>query len=278
MKTSNQNLHDEAQFHDEWADSVDITKIDVRQMCEACTAPELRYIRATLGDLHGKRLLDVGCGLGEAGVYFATLGAQVTLTDLSAGMLRAAERLAVHHGVSVRIHQGAAETLKPQNDELFDIIYVGNAFHHIDITKTLDQLLPLLRPDGVLVSWDPMLYNPLIQLYRRLAKKVRTEEEHPLKAADVRLITCRFEQADTKFFWLFTQAVFIAMFALQWRHPGKERYWKKVIEEANRWAPIYQPLEFLDRIVLCVFPFLGWLCWNVVIVARRPRYITRLRK
>jgi len=271
MKDSNQRLHDEESFHDEWASSVDVTKIDVRQMCEACTAPEMRYIRRALGDLKGKRVLDVGCGLGEAGVYFATLGAQVTLTDLSAGMLRAAERLATHHDVCVLTHHGAIETLMPPVDELFDVIYVGNTFHHVDIPKTLDRLLPLLRPDGVLVSWDPVLYNPLIQIYRHLANPVRTVDEHPLRVSDVRLITDRFGQADKTFFWLLTQSIFIGMFVLQWRHPGKERYWKKVIEEADRWGPIYRPLEFVDRITLRCLPFLGWLCWNIVLICRSPR-------
>lgn len=271
MKNTTQRTYDEEQFHDEWANSVDVTKIDVRQMCEACTAPELRHIRKVLGDLKGKRVLDVGCGLGEAGVYFATLGALVTMNDLSPGMLRATERLATCHGVSVRIHRGSAETLVPQDGELFDVIYVGNLLHHVDVAKTLDHLVPLLRPDGVLVSWDPVLYNPIIQIYRRLAKEVRTVVEHPFTVSDVRLVRSRFGQVDTSFFWLFAQSVFIAMFALQWRHPGKERYWKTVIAEADTWAPLYRPLEWVDRMVLRALPFLGWLCWNVVIVARRPR-------
>ncbi len=60
--------HAEEVFHDEWAASVDVTKINVRQMNEACTAPEMRCIRQTLGNLRGQTLLDVGCGLGEASV------------------------------------------------------------------------------------------------------------------------------------------------------------------------------------------------------------------
>jgi hypothetical protein len=78
--------HAEEIFHDEWAASVDVAKINVRQMNEACTTPEMRYIRRALGDLKGRTLLDVGCGLGEASVYFALLGAEVTATDISPGM------------------------------------------------------------------------------------------------------------------------------------------------------------------------------------------------
>ena len=52
--------HAEEVFHDEWAAGVDVTKINVRRMNEACTAPEMRCIRSTLGDLKGRTLLDVG--------------------------------------------------------------------------------------------------------------------------------------------------------------------------------------------------------------------------
>ena len=35
----------------------------------------------------GCRVIDVGCGVGKYGTYFATLGCDVTLTDISSGML-----------------------------------------------------------------------------------------------------------------------------------------------------------------------------------------------
>lgn len=39
----------------------------------------------------GCRVLDVGCGVGKYGTYFAALGCDVTLTDISGQMLRRAE-------------------------------------------------------------------------------------------------------------------------------------------------------------------------------------------
>ena len=40
----------------------------------------------------GCRVIDVGCGVGKYGTYFAALGCDVTLTDISAGMLEMARR------------------------------------------------------------------------------------------------------------------------------------------------------------------------------------------
>jgi hypothetical protein len=57
---------------------------------------------------------------------------------------------------------------------------------------------------------------------------------------------------------------------VQGRDPNQERYWKKVVEEADRWAWLYRPLELLDKVLLLI-PFLRPLCWNVVIVGQGPK-------
>ncbi len=261
--------HAEEVFHDEWAASVDVTKIDVRQMNEACTAPEMRHIRRALGDLRGRTLLDVGCGLGEASVYFALLGADVTATDISPGMCDAARRLAAANGVTIKTHVSAAEDLGLPADAKFDIIYTGNTLHHVDLAATMPRLLRHLKADGTFVSWDPVAYNPAINYYRRNAMEVRTEDEHPLRLADIRAVQACFRTSRIRWFWLSTLLIFIIMKFVQRRDPNKERYWKKVIEEADSWAWLYWPLEDLDRVLLHI-PFLRPLCWNVVIVGRGP--------
>jgi len=264
-------LHSEEQFHDEWASSEDIFKINVRQMNEACTAPEMRYIRQVLGNLKGKTLLDIGCGLGEASVYFALEGADVTATDLSQKMLDVAKQLAEINGTNIMIHKSAAENIALSKDQQFDIVYVGNLFHHVDIESTVKNILKHLKPDGVLVSWDPVAYNPIINIYRKRAMQVRTIDEHPLCLKDVRLFNKYFYNVKTRWFWLTALSIFVLMAFVQRRDPNKERYWKKVVEEADKWSWLYKPLELVDRGLLAVVPFLRPLCWNVVIVARHPK-------
>jgi|GEM_PF-314477 len=263
--------HAEEHFHDEWAASEDVAKINVRHRNEACTAPEMRHIRKQLGDLHGRTLLDVGCGLGEASVYFALEGAAVTATDISPGMCEATQRLAAANHAALTTHVSAVEDLGFRADQRFDIIYIGNTLHHADIAATLDKILPHLKPDGVFVSWDPVAYNPIINIYRRVATKVRTDDEHPLRLRDIRAIRSRFQNSEVKWLWLTTQLIFMLMVVVQFRSPNKERFWKKVIDEADAWAWLYRPLAALDRGLIAVLPFLGALCWNVVIVARNPK-------
>lgn len=257
----------ERAFHDAWADSEDAARIDVCKANEVCTAPEMRYIKQRLGGLLGKTLLDVGCGLGEASVYFALQGASVTSMDISGGMLDSTRRLADRYGLEVRTHQSAAEELLLAPGEKFDVIYAGNLLHHVDILHTVKLLKPHLAPGGVLVTWDPLAYNPAINVYRSIATEVRTDDEHPLKWADIAGIKALFPHVETRYFWLSTLVVFLVMALVQRRNPNKERFWKVVVEEGDKWAWLYRPLERLDRLLLAVFPPFRLLCWNVVIVA-----------
>lgn len=266
-----ERIQNERDFHDAWANSEDVEKIDVRASNEVCTAPEMRYITRRLGDIKGKTLLDVGCGLGEASVYFALLGADVTSSDLSQGMLDATSRLAQANGVSVKQHIASAEDMQLSPDSKFDIIYSGNLLHHVDIEETITRIKPHLATDGTFVTWDPLAYNPAINVYRSMATDVRTPDEHPLKWSDIKLFHKHFDIVETRYFWFTTLIIFIIMALAQRRNPNKERYWKVVVHEGNKWQWLYSPLEKLDSLLLWLVPPLRLLCWNVVVVSARPK-------
>lgn len=263
-------LTSEADFHDGWASTVEPAEIDVVKTNEACTAPEMRWISHNLGDLRGRTLMDLGCGLGEAAVYFALKGARVTAVDISPGMCATASKLAKANSVEIETVVAPAENLHVLGDRRFDVIYAGNALHHSDIPSVMAGVSAYLKPDGIFVSWDPVAYNPIINVYRKKADLVRTKDEHPLKMHDVRLIQSYFRETQVAWFWLTTLAIFIVMALFQRRDPNKERYWKKVIEEADSWAVLYKPLELLDKLLLRL-PFLRPLCWNVAIIGRGLR-------
>ena len=263
-------LVSEADFHDGWASSVEPAEIDVVKTNEACTAPEMRWISDNLGDLRGRTLMDLGCGLGEAAVYFALKGARVTAVDISPGMCATASKLAKANSVEIETVVAPAENLHVLGDRRFDVIYAGNALHHSDIPSVMAGVSAYLKTDGIFVSWDPVAYNPIINVYRKKADVVRTKDEHPLKMRDVRLIQSYFRETQVAWFWLTTLAIFIVMAFVQRRDPNKERYWKKVIEEADSWAVLYKPLELLDKLLLRL-PFLRPLCWNVALIGRGLR-------
>ena len=266
-------MHDrielEREFHDNWADSEDLAAIDVVHTNEVCTAPEMRFITKSLGDLNGKSLLDIGCGLGEASVYFALKGANVTASDLSPGMLDFAQALAKKNDVSINTHLASAEDMLLKPEQTFDVIYAGNVLHHVDLEKTISQLMPHLKDGGIFVSWDPVAYNPIINVYRAMATEVRTPDEAPLGIKEIRTLKKSFSSVKLRYFWLTTLLIFILMYVVQRRDPNKERFWKVVLKEGNKWAFLFKPLKLIDDILLKLIPPLGLLCWNVVVIARK---------
>lgn len=265
---------DEEKLFDTWAVSNDPQKIDVEQANESCTAPEMRYISKNLGNIKGKAILDIGSGLGEASIYFALKGAHVTALDLSAEMLNTTKKLAKKYKTKVKTIQAAVEYLNIPKSKKFDIIYGGNIFHHINIPLTLNQLVFHLKPGGKLVCWEPVAYNPLINWYRKIATEVRSDDERPIQMSDIKIFKKYFKKVHVRWFWLTTLIIFCYMVVFMRRDPNKIRLWKKVVEEGNFWKPVYLPLEALDKALLYIFPFLGPLCWNVVLICSEPRKLT----
>jgi hypothetical protein len=140
--------------------------------------------------------------------------------------------------------------------------------HHVNIEETIVRIKPHLATDGIFVSWDPLAYNPAINLYRKIATNVRTPDEHPLRLQDIKLFKKHFNKVETHYFWLTTLIIFVIMALAQRRDPNKERFWKVILTEGNKWKWLYQPLAIFDKLLLKLMPPLRLLCWNVVIIAK----------
>jgi SAM-dependent methyltransferase len=265
--TDNGTLHREESFHDVWAGGVAPDSVLVDESFEACTAPENRYIMGRLGTVRGKRILELGCGAGEASVYLAKHGAVVTASDLSAGMLSLARAVALQHKVTIQTLKCSANQL-PCPDGSFDIVYAANVLHHTDMEATLREVRRVLREGGLFASWDPLAHNLVIKLYRRKAGDVRTAEEHPLTMGCIKTFRRHFREARFTTTWFFTLWVFVS-FYLRGVDPNRERYWKKVIYDHAGLERTYRRLEALDRTILGWFPFLRRYCWNIVVIARK---------
>lgn len=258
----------EAQFHDQWACETDLSSVDVCAAFEAPTALENAFILRLLGPVSGKRLLDVGAGLGESSVYFALKGAHVTCTDLSPGMVESAVQLGRLHGVSITGIVSSGEELSVPKGE-FDIVYVANTIHHITDKEALfRQLYRALKPGGVFVSIDPLRYNPVIWAYRTMATKVRTEDEAPLGFGTVKLASKYFTGVQHREFWIASLTLFLKYFAVDRIHPNQDRYWKRIFRETRESLRWWLPLRVID-VCLTRVPVVRRLAWNMVIWGRK---------
>ncbi|MBM0740838.1 class I SAM-dependent methyltransferase [Phormidium sp. CLA17] len=266
--SQNEILRKEQEFHDQWASIIDVDGIRVADYFEACTAPENRFILQQLGNMNGKYLLDLGCGAGENSVYFSKLGAECVASDYSPGMVEVALKLAEKNSVQVRGKViNAMDIDFPDNT--FDIVYASNLLHHIPNPKlTIQEMHRVLKPGGKACFWDPMKHNPVINIYRRMATDVRTEDETPLDFEIVNFVKSQFSHIDYDTFWIATLWIFLSFYLIEKVNPNDERYWKKIITEQKRLAPTYQRLENLD-VMLKKIPGMKRMAWNLAVVATK---------
>jgi len=261
-------LKREREFHDLWAAAIDVEGIHVRDYFEACTAPENRFILKHLGDVKGKYLLDLGCGAGENSVYFATKGARCVATDYSPGMVEVALKLAAANHVAVEGRTiNAMEIEFPDNT--FDIVYASNLLHHIPQPKAvIREMYRVLKPGGKACFWDPLKHNLVINVYRRIATKVRTEDETPLDINIANFVQSVFTKTEYDTFWLATLWIFLRFYLVEKVDPNQERYWKKIILEHERLRPTYLKLEKMDH-SLKKLPLMKRFAWNIAVVATK---------
>jgi 2-polyprenyl-3-methyl-5-hydroxy-6-metoxy-1,4-benzoquinol methylase len=260
----------EEAFHDAWARETDLGSIRVREAFESFTALENRFCIELMGPLQDRRILDLGAGLGETSVYFALQGARVTAVDISPQMLRRACQLAAFHGTSIETIASPLERLEVTEGD-YDFVYGANVLHHVtDIEATLLRARRALKIGGLCLFWDPIAYNPVINVYRRIARRVRTEDERPLRRQALTLFKKHFTEVRHREFWLLTLALFLKYYLIDHKDPNEVRYWKEIYREHSPatqcWFGI---LSRIDEALLRLWP-LNWLAWNTLIWARKP--------
>jgi 2-polyprenyl-3-methyl-5-hydroxy-6-metoxy-1,4-benzoquinol methylase len=103
---------------------------------------------------NGKRVLEVGCGIGTDSINFTRAGADLTSVELSGESLRIAEQRAEVMGVADRIRfvQANAEDLTSVLDnEPYDLVYSFGVVHHTPHPeRALAEMRALTAPGGTL--------------------------------------------------------------------------------------------------------------------------------
>ena len=98
----------------------------------------------------GKKVLEIGCGIGTDTMNFARHGASVAAVDLSEKSLEIARQRAEVFGLqeSVRFYQGSAEELRSiVPAESFDLIYSFGVIHHTPRPeRVIAELVHFARP------------------------------------------------------------------------------------------------------------------------------------
>lgn len=108
----------------------------------------LAYIN-NRANIHGKRVLDIGCGGGILSEAMAALGAEVTAIDMGEVPLAVAQNHLQLSGLTVDYRHTSAETLAASRPESFDVVTCLELLEHVpNPASVVRAARRLVKPRG----------------------------------------------------------------------------------------------------------------------------------
>lgn len=213
--------------------------------------PRALYTRSVEEYGRRGRLLEYGCSDGESTRHWASVGAQTTGIDISPEAIRVAKERAAEAGLDIRYEVMDAENMT-FGDASFDTVAGTGILHHLELSRAFAEINRVLHDEGHALFIEPLGHNPIINLYRKLTPKMRSEDEHPLRMEDLQHAAHHFSDVHLQFFNLLT----IAAIPL-------------------RGTPLFNPvhvlLRWIDRLLFTLLPFTRRYAWMVLISCSRPK-------
>lgn len=130
-----------------------------------------------LGNLEGKRVLDLGCGAGNASVAFARAGAKVIAVDPSAEQLELARQTAEAAEVRLELQQASPAELAFVRADGIDVVYSAYALAEVaDLDRVFRQVHRVLKQESPLVFSLP---HPVFTMFVAGAKGLEAPTDSP---------------------------------------------------------------------------------------------------
>jgi SAM-dependent methyltransferase len=142
-----------------------------------------------------------------------------------------------------------AEQLEFENNK-FDVIYGSGILHHLDIDRSMEQIVRCLKFGGKAIFFEPLGHNPLINIYRYLTPNSRSRDEHPLLNSDLEKIKGYFKSYREYHF------VFITLLLFVFRNSSNFDFW-------------YNKFSIYENFILRKIPFIKKYCWIVVLELKK---------
>lgn len=210
---------------------------------------KIRYAFERLGELRGRRVLELGCGMGVVSVVLGRRGAAVLGIDVSPGMIDIARRNAALHGLEGLVeHRVMSAEAMELPDASFDLVFGFVYLHHLQPTLAASEVRRVLRPGGRAVFVDPIQTSRAMATLRSWVPVPCLESPGggSLTPEDIAEVSRHFATARLRHFECTAR-----------------------FERLLRWAPFVRALYRADARLLEWFPFLRRFSRYVVLELER---------
>ena len=198
---------------------------------------------------NNSEILDYGCGVGPTIEKVVNFNPQkITGIDISDISISKAKEKFKNFDHKIELLVDNCEKTK-FSDNKFDIVYGLGILHHLQFTQSINEISRILKPNGTLLFIEPLGTNPIINLYRKLSPKSRSEDEHPLVEKDFKFIKEKLTNVTLKYYGFFTLVFF----------PFYKSHQKSII---------FRGLIKLDQLFFKI-KFFRLFAWSVLIIAKK---------
>jgi 2-polyprenyl-3-methyl-5-hydroxy-6-metoxy-1,4-benzoquinol methylase len=147
---------DDRGYNQVWAAS-EATRVRAERRCD--------YMISRMGQTAGRKILEIGCGLGANAFMIARkTGAEVLGTDLCVPFIQKAREKFSLPNLRYEVHD--FHCVHPLEAETYDCILGNGILHHLyhKLDDALVKIQHLLKPGGRIVFLEPNICNPYVFL------------------------------------------------------------------------------------------------------------------
>jgi SAM-dependent methyltransferase len=120
--------------------------------------------RRLIGDLEGKRVLDLGCGMGHGAVALARRGAKVIAVDSDGAQLALARQLADEQSIKLELHQADLADLAFVRSASVDLVVSVFSLAAVDdLDRVFRQVHRVLHPEAPFIISLPHPFTLLVR-------------------------------------------------------------------------------------------------------------------
>lgn len=232
----------------------DSVETDLLLWWEDFYLPIFEYILPKMGELKGKKVLELGTGTGGTATLLAKRGAAVVGIDLLPFRLAEAKKRAAEYDVAESVKFALMDAMHLAfPDNTFDFIISKSVLVFTEHTQTAQECYRVLKPGGKAIFIENMRRHPAVWFYRKAFLKY-SSKLHYFSLRDVEAVGAEFERLEHREFHLSSVSAL---------------FWQKCISIPLFYRWTFFIFKAIDTCLLKCLPFLKRFCWITAMICHK---------